>query len=101
MKYGDILESKWRYVCWAWRNNKPLIYRYRIDPVPFIHKRHACFSDWYKLPKVMNEKRQWDKKYGRTKRNPMNLPDARDDYPRADIYDRSWKKSSKKRKQWM
>lgn len=101
MKYGDILSCNWRYVCWAYRNNKILTYRYRIDPIPFVHKCNGRkFGNWYKIPKVTNEKRQWDNNYGRIKRSPANLPDPYDDYPRADIYDRSWKKV-KKRKQWM
>jgi hypothetical protein len=100
MKYGDTIEAIWWYAGWHWRTKKPRIYRYRIDPVPFVHKKRGKFRNWYKTPRVMNEKRQWDREYTRLKRNPKNLPDPYDDYPRSDIYDRSWKKHKKKR-QWM
>ena len=98
MQYGEILcRRQYLYVL----RNKPVrCFRYRIDPVPFISIRKWRFQYSYKTPKTSNEKRQWDQQFGRTKRNPKNLPDPWDDWPRADRYDRSWKQK-KKKKQWM
>ena len=101
MKYGDKLyRCKWYFIN---SRQELLAFRYRIDPVPFIHKRSSRgFGNWYKTPRVMNEKRQSFTKFCRAKRNLRNLPNPWDDYPRADSYDRrSWKKNWKCRKQYM
>lgn len=101
MKYGERLyRGRWYYL----RDPKARFFsfRYRIDPVPFIRKRvRGNFSNWYKTPRVMNEKRQSFTKFCRAKRNARNLPNPWDDYLRSDIRSRhSWKKRFKCRKQW-
>ena len=99
MQYGEKL-YRTKFI-WIWRKSQAVHgFRYRIDPVPFISNRKHHFGTYYKIPRVMNEKRQWDNEYGRRKRSPRCLPDPWDDYIRADIHDRSWKRI-KKRKQWM
>ncbi len=101
MKHGKRLYA----LVWH-RNGRGIIsFRYRIDPVPFIRNgKRSYFKRWYKTPKTVNEKRQYygSEEYVRGRRNPRNLPDPWDDYPRADTYiKRSWKKNCKCRKQWM
>ena len=98
MQYGEVLyRGRNLYVN---KNHGVRCYRYRIDPVPYVSSKRWHFQHFYKTPKSMNEKRQWDDQFGRRKRCPSNLPDVWDDWPRADRYDRSWK-THKKRKQWM
>lgn len=103
MKHGDIV---YRY-SWSlgWSTLVAHPFRYRFDPVPGIHKTLGTwFGCYYKIPRVMNEKRQWfaSEGYGRWKRNPLNLPNPYDDWPRADRrYDKSWKKSKKVTRQYM
>lgn len=62
-------------------------------------KRFRGFCNWYRRPKTTNEKRQWDKEYGRAKRSIRNLPGSWDDINRGALI--NWKKQSKKKKQWM
>lgn len=99
MKYGEKLyRSQYMYF---WKTKGVRCFRYRIDPVPYISRQNLRFKNIYKTPKTMNEKRQWDEKFGRGKRSPKYLPDPWNDWPRADYkIKRSWKKQ-KKRKQWM
>lgn len=101
MEYGEKLyRGKWYLI--PRYNKRFFAFRFRIDPVPFIHKKvWGNFSNWYKTPRVMNEKRQSFTKYCRAKRNAKNLPNAWDDYLRSDVRHRhSWKKRFKCKKQW-
>jgi hypothetical protein len=102
MKYGELLVRKKWFVIKNYKREL-FAFRFRIDPVPFIHKTGTrYFGTYYRVPKIMNEKRQWDNEYGRRKRSPRCLPDAWDDYQRSDIRTRkSWKKCRKVKKQWM
>ena len=99
IKYGDVV-----YIFRGWTRRVVVTFRYRYDHVPGVHKwKGSYFKAHYKTPKTINEKRAWytSKGYGRLKRNPANLPDPWDDYPRADrYYDKSWKKN-KIQRQWM
>ncbi len=99
MKYGEVLYSKRWYL-----SRKFIPYKFRCEPVPFIRKRvGSWFRCWYKTPRTINERRQvcGNERYIRGRRNIRNLPDAWDDYTRADVHDKkSWKKSFKCRKQW-
>lgn len=77
-----------------------IICLYRYDPVP------CSGSKWnwkfYRTPKTFNLKRD-DSKYNRSKRRgkQMGLWDRwEDDYPRADQFDRSWKRSTKRKRQF-
>lgn len=104
-KHGETLYRAQWYFIPNYKGNKLFAFKFRFDPVPFVHKRvHRGFGNYYKIPKVMNEKRQWyddGKRYGRLKRSPRNLPNPWDDYQRGDIDTRySWKKRNKCRKQW-
>jgi hypothetical protein len=99
MKYGEILYTRRWFLSREFAS-----YRFRFEAVPFIRKRkYSWFRCWYKTPKTINERRQvcGNEEYVRGRRNVMNLPEAWDDRPRADGYDKkSWKKSFKCRKQW-
>lgn len=99
MKYAEVSYAR-RYFL-----GKIFIpYKFRCEAVPFIRKRRrSLFRCWYKTPKTIQERRMFygNEKYVRERRNPMNLPEAWDDRPRADGYNKkSWKKSFKCRKQW-
>ena len=98
MKYGEKLVI----TTWVWYYKKKGVlmgYRYRIDPIPWVSKRGHYNTG--RKPRVMNEKRQWYKSdLGRKKRSPLYLPDTWDNRPRTNFDDRSWKTSSKYRKQW-
>ena len=111
MKYGDIVEIprwyRWKSKNWLYGYRKiNFNYRFRVDPVPFIHKRpRRMFGCYYKTPRHINEKKQFyacdDKSLVRGKRTPINLPQPYDDVPRGDSFNKkSWKKSFKVRKQW-
>jgi hypothetical protein len=90
--------DKWQIY---WRILKKHGYEYRKDPIPGIHKRKNHRGSWMRTGFCMNEKRAYDKEFTRAKRKPKNLPDAWNDYPRADTLNKhSWKKQ-KKEKQWM
>ncbi len=100
MKYGEVFYAR------AWLLSKKFVVaRFRIDPVPFVHKENGNhFRCWYKLPKTTQERRQFygNEEYVRGRRKPLSLPNAYDDYRRSDSYDRrSWKKNHKCLKQWM
>jgi len=97
MEYGDRLFVR----PWHTRFCGNVHFRFRVDPVPTVSKRHYRFRNWYKFPKSTQEKRLWSSVYGRLKRSPKNLPDAWDDYQRGDVSTRiSWK-NRKIKKQWM
>ena len=90
LQYGDILVQRW----------SKQTFRYRIDPVPNI--RHGGgYRGYIRHMKTTQELRQnADVEYEefvRPKRR--KLPTCWDDIPRG--LQRSWKKQSKKRKQWM
>ena len=99
MIYGEVLYVK----RWYAGPLKLMAFRYRFDPVPCVHKRKGWFYSWYKRPSVMNEKWQWfnSEGYGRSRRNPCNLPDPWDDYQRGDIDTRKSWKNKKLKRQWM
>lgn len=99
MKYGEILCCPgWNY----FTRKVKMYYRFRMEPVPFISRnKGSCFYNYYKKPKTTNERKQWDKVYGRRKRNPINLPTANDDFIRSDIRTRRSWKNLKVKKQWM
>jgi len=83
--------------------NKKYRFDYRYDPVPFTGKKRGKFKNWYKIPKVTQEKK-WSfayKEYVRGKRKKHNLPNPWDDYQRSDIRERKNWKHYKKKKQWM
>ena len=77
------------------------VYRFRQDPVPGIHTRRGRYSKYLRHVKTTAELRaNADKeyeKYVRPKRK--HLPTLYDDIPRG--YQKSWKRQSKKKKQWM
>lgn len=100
MKHGEVLvKYRWNYI----RTGKIVTFRFRIDPVPGIHKNSWHFGQFYKKPRYRNERKQWyaSEGYGRNKRNPYYLPNDWNDRVRSDVYNnRSWKKSRKVKKQW-
>jgi len=49
----------------------------------------------FRHPKTTQERRKFDKKYGRHKRCPSRLPNVYDDILRRDIEERSWKRHRK------
>jgi len=74
---------------------------YRKTPVPYTGKNKWHFSDFYKVPKIAQERR-WYYAYPefvRGKRRPGYLPDAYDDKPRADVDNRKCCKQRRKH-QW-
>jgi len=79
-----------------------IVFEYRFDPVPGIHKFRKCARKWYRRIDCMDEKRAWfnAEGLGRVSRSPWNLPDAWDDRPVAKDLIRSWKRT-KKRKQYL
>lgn len=76
-------------------------WEFRKDPVPFTHK-HKRYGRYFRHPKTLNEmKLNNDIEYSsfvRPKRR--KLPTLWDDYYCSNLYDRSWKRT-KKKKQWM
>lgn len=102
MKNGDIL---YRY-SWhmQWTKMKAVPFRFRAEPVPGMGGfKGSYFGCYYKTPRTTNERKQWyaSEGYGRLKRSAHMLPEAWDDYPRGDRYNKkSWKKSRKVRRQW-
>ena len=74
-------------------------FRYRIDPVPFIH--NYSHGSYYRHPKTFQEmKNNTGKEYGeyvRAKRK--HLPTVYDDIVRGDISDKCWKRKKIKH-QW-
>jgi len=102
MEYGDKIT---RYAGYNWRKHITLTFRFRMDPVPYTRKRKGSyFKCYYKTPRSTQERRRFymDKEFIRIrgKRVPCYLPNAWDDYPRADVYDRSWKRATKRKRQW-
>lgn len=99
MEYGEKIVAN---VYWKGRYPKA-VYRFRIDPVPFIHNYKRWFGCYYKRPKTTQERRlsYAYEGYVRGKRRDNNLPNAWDDYPRSDLRVRRCWKRSKVKKQWM
>ena len=95
LKHGDKLVKN-NY--WAHCED---VYRFRCDPVPGIHSRHGSYGKYLRHVRTTAELRaNADKeyeKYVRPKRK--HLPTLYDDIPRGN--QKSWKKQSKKKKQWM
>jgi hypothetical protein len=89
LKHGDVLHT-----C-------DTNYRFRCDPVPGIGRNRWKFRNWYRTPKTAAEHRDManpeNEPYIRKRRK--QLPTSWDDVPKG--YQRSWKRQSKKRKQWM
>jgi len=104
MKYGDIIqEPNWNHWWPKWKRYPRLQYRFRVDPVPYIH--NEVYKRGYRMQQSAGEKRQFyaceDPIMIRRKRHPDLLPDPWNDWHRSDIRDkRSWKKKPIK-KQWM
>lgn len=90
LEYGDVLIQRW----------SKQTFRYRIDPVPNV-RYGGGYRGYYRHIKTTQENRQNTdpdyKDYVRSKRK--NLPTCWDEIPRC--LQKSWKKQSKKRKQWM
>lgn len=90
IKYGDVLEIGYFY---------KMNFRYRIDPVPYIHKKR--FGNFLRNPKTFQETRENDKKeyekYVRGKRK--RLPTVYDEFWRSNGRNKSWK-NQKIKKQW-
>jgi hypothetical protein len=102
MKNGDIVYGyDWRM---GYTKRVAVPFRYRFEPVPGIGKmKGSYFGSNYKTPRTTNERKQWyaSEGYGRLKRSAHMLPEAWDDYPRSDRYNKkSWKKSRKVLRQW-
>jgi hypothetical protein len=103
MKYGEELLTRTE---WTSKGIvKGLVFRYRIDPIPFMGKRRFYIRKWFrayhKRPRTTQEKR-YSNKYTRAKRNKTNLVSIWDDILRGDVRNRrSWKKRCKFKKQWM
>lgn len=76
-------------------------YRFRQDPVPGIGRHRWKFRCWYRTPRTAAEHRDManpeNAPYIRRRRK--QIPTTWDDVPKG--YQRSWKRQSKKRKQWM
>ena len=79
---------------------KIIPYRYRFDPVPgVIRRRHGHY---YRRIHTTQERR-WAyayKGYFRAGRNAKNLPNSWDDRLVGARKDRSWKRCTKKQRQW-
>lgn len=101
-KRGDVLYIGRFYVFFR-KVNKKKSFCYRIDPVPYVRKIKHTFSDYYKNPKHVQERRWYydSPEYVRGKRSPKNLPNPWDDYARSDLRTRKSWKNKKVRKQWM
>lgn len=80
---------------------RKLDFIYRETPVPFTGRKNHSFHNYYKVPRIMQEKK-WSiahKKYVRGKRRAKYLPDPWDDHQRGDIRNRkNWK--SCRKTQW-
>lgn len=78
-----------------------LDFTYRKTPVPFTGRKDWSFHNYYKVPKITQEKK-WNiahKEYVRKKRRSNYLPDPWDDHQRGDIRNRNnWK--SRRKTQW-
>jgi hypothetical protein len=99
MKHGDKVYT----LSWWWRIKRrpPECYLFRYDPVPGIHKRKNCH--YYRHFRTTQEMR-WSyayPEYVRGKRRQKNLPTIWDDVPVDRWNHKSWKKQTKKEKQWM
>jgi hypothetical protein len=96
-KYGDVLGIKPWHILQS--NLKQSCFRFRIDPVPGVHK-YGSYARYYRKLRTTQEKR-WNiphREYVRPKRK--NLPDFWDDYYISKERTKSWKRT-KKKKQWM
>ena len=51
--------------------------------------KYGCL---FRHPRTTQERRLYDKEYGRKRRGPSHLPNTYDDLIRKDIEDRSWKR---------
>ena len=100
---GDTLYLGNFYARLLIRKGVKVIFRYRMDPVPGIRKINWSFSDYYKNPRHIQERRWYYAfpEYVRGKRSPKNLPNPWDNYSRSDLRTRKSWKSKKVRKQWM
>jgi hypothetical protein len=73
---------------------------YRRDPVPRTGRRSG---NYYRNPKTTQERRWVMACPGlvRPRRRGKYLPTNWNDIPRTDAVDRCWKRSMKRRRQWM
>jgi len=95
---------------WRWYRQNLKHCEYRRDPIPETGKHRWRFSNQFRNPKTMAERREadgigWDKDakyYGvkcRNKRSHKMLPSSYDDVQRSDLRNcRNWKQNRKK--QW-
>jgi hypothetical protein len=97
MKYKEAFGIT-RFGYTPFRIEDVIICLYRHDPVPCTGSKWNW--KYYRTPKTSNLKRD-DSKYNRGKRRKKEIWDKwEDDYPRADQFDRSWKRSTKRKRQF-
>lgn len=103
LERGDRLVKKG--ISWGGNPHPQHTFRFRIDPVPFFWPGSGSyrFRNWYKFPKVMQEKRASFAypELVRGKRKAHALPDPWDDWKRGDVRTRRSWKNKKIKKQWM
>lgn len=90
-----------KYIAKIWGIPVGIVYEYRRDPVPFTRCRRGSgyCSSYLKRPRTTQERRayfhdeisEYDIQI-RGSRSPRNLPDTWDDYIRADVGIKNWKK---------
>lgn len=102
MKYKQQLYTPTLYFFRIPMKKLKIWYKYRYDPVPYIHKYTNRVRSYYRHVRTTQELRWYyaHKKYIRSKRSPKNLVNTWDDVYISDNYTRSWKRT-KKSKQWM
>ncbi len=106
MKYGDKLYMYTTVGRHHYDGDKyyKSAYCFRMDPVPGrTHNRFAGYSN-SRQPKTTQEKRQYyscAREYTRGKRRPMMLPCSWESRTKSSYYERSWKRTKSKQKQWM
>lgn len=101
MKYADLCYVKKRI---NWNNSDSnyyfIYYKYRKDPVPGIRKKYSRMK-YIRHMKTTQERRLNYAYKGYTRGKRRHLPESWDDYHRSDIYDRSWKRCTKNKTQWV
>jgi hypothetical protein len=101
MVRGDYSFSfVWSCAAKVWPDDFYVAYRFRIDPVPGIHKSCMGYKYIRRCLHTRNEKRAWyaAEGLGRKKRGPRHLPTDWDDFGRN--LSKTWKNKKVKR-QWM
>jgi len=98
---GDVWFSfVWNSCAKTWPDDYYQPYRFRIDPVPGIHKSCQKYKYIRNRLHTHNERCAWfaGEGLGRSKRSPHLLPTDYEDFARSNI-NKSWK-NRKIRKQW-